>query len=145
MDTLQPDQPLDPRHGIGGNNPPDPIEILRATLRETYADIIARSAELLAMAERLPPTMDDEWEAKISEAIKSCAKFTKNAEASRLAANEPHRALIAATDGFFKAMSDRVDKLKTKMNEPDSWPKKPVDSCVSGQGAGIYNSKAFLD
>lgn len=105
----------DARHGIGGNLPPDPIEILRATLRETYAETMKRAAELLGMAEWLPETMDDDWEAKISEAIKSCTKFTKNAEATRLAANEPHRALIAATDGFFKTMSDKVDALKKKM------------------------------
>lgn len=114
MDALIND---DSRLGIGGNNPPDPIEILRGRLTETYAETIERSKQLLALADRLPETMDDDWEAKISEAIKSCTKFTKNAEATRLAANEPHRALIAATDGFFKAMSDRVDALKKTMAE----------------------------
>lgn len=105
----------DPRLSIGGNNPPDPIEMHRATLRETYADTIKRAEELLGLAARLPAEMDDEWEGKISEAIKSCTKFTKNAEATRLAANEPFRALIAATDGFFKALTDKVDALKRKM------------------------------
>lgn len=103
--------------GIGGNNPPDAIEILRTHLAETHAEYLARAAELLGMAERLPETMDDDWEAKISEAIKSCTKFSRNSEVTRLAANEPHRALIAATDGFFKAYSDKVDGLKKLMNE----------------------------
>ena len=107
MDTITP--------GLGHNNPPDPIEVLREQLVDTHADIMKRSRELLDLASRLPATMDDEWEAKISEAIKSCTKFTKNAEATRLAANEPYRALIAATDGFFKAMTDKVDALKRKM------------------------------
>lgn len=114
MDAVIPD---DSRHGIGGNNPPDPIEILRAQLTETHADTLERARTLLDLANRLPETMDDDWEAKISEAIKSCTKFTKNAEATRLAANEPHRALIAATDGFFKSMSDKVDALKKTMAE----------------------------
>lgn len=104
-----------PRRGIGDNNPPDPIEILRTHLRETYAPLMKRCDELLAMEGRLPATMDDDWEAKITEAIKSCTKFTRNSETTRLDANEPHRALIAATDGFFKAMSDKVDGLKKKM------------------------------
>lgn len=105
------------RLSIGGNSPPDPIEDLRARLTETYTDLSARADELLGMEARLPATMDDDWEAKITEAIKSCTKFSRNAEVTRLSANEPHRALIAATDGFFKAMSDKVDALKKKMAE----------------------------
>src|SRR4051812_45544582 len=96
------------RHGLGGNNPPDPIEELRARLQETHAPLIARCDELLGMGERLPEEMDDEWEAKITEAIKACTKFSRNADVTRLDANEPHRALIAATDGFFKGMMDKV-------------------------------------
>lgn len=104
------------RHGIGGNNPPDPIEVLRVHLRETYTDLSKRFADIMAMADRLPAEMDDDAEAKLTEAIKVCTKFSRNAEVCRLEANEPHRALIAATDGFFKAMSDKVDGLKKKMN-----------------------------
>ncbi|OYW31993.1 MAG: hypothetical protein B7Z41_09750 [Rhizobiales bacterium 12-66-7] len=104
------------RHGIGGNNPPDPIEALRVHLRDTYTDLAKRFADIMAMADRLPAAMDDDAEAKLTEAIKVCTKFSRNAEVCRLEANEPHRALIAATDGFFKAMSDKVDGLKKKMN-----------------------------
>lgn len=107
----------DTRHGLGGNSPPDPIEDLRTHLAETYTDLTARADELLGMEARLPATMDDDWESKITEAIKSCTKFSRNTEVTRLSANEPHRALIAATDGFFKAMSDKVDALKKKMGE----------------------------
>lgn len=103
------------RRGIGGNLPPAPIEILRGQLAENYADLIKRCGDLLAMEARLPAEMDDDYEAKITEAVKSCTKFIRNSEVSRLDANEPHRALIAATDGFFKAMSDKVDALKRKM------------------------------
>lgn len=104
------------RHGVGGNNPPDPIEILRTHLRETYVPLIQRCDELLALEGRLPAEMDDDWEGKISEAVKSCTKFIRNSEVTRLEANEPHRALIAATDAFFKKMSDRVDTLKAKLS-----------------------------
>jgi len=111
------DTTIDPRHGIGANNPPDPIELRRVELRETHAALIARANELLGLADRLPATMDDEWEAKISEVIKSCTKFSRNSEVTRLDANEPYRALIAATDAFFKGMSDKVDTLKAKMSK----------------------------
>lgn len=99
----------------GHNNPPDPIEILREHLAETYADLAARGVALLDMESRLPADMDDEWEAKVSEAIKACTKFVGNSEVSRLAANEPHRALIAATDAYFKKTSDKVAALKAKL------------------------------
>lgn len=104
------------RHGIGANNPPSPTEALRVHLNDTHTDLMKRFAEIMAMANRLPAEMDDDAEAKLTEAIKICTKFSRNAEVSRLEANEPHRALIAATDGFFKGMSDKVDDLKKKMN-----------------------------
>ncbi len=113
-DISQPDDAA--RHDIGGNNPPSPIEIQRASLRETYADLLKRHAELMGLLDRLPAAMDDEWEGKITEAVKSCTKFIRNSEVARMDANEPFRALIAANDGFFKALSDAVGGLKTKMS-----------------------------
>lgn len=99
------------------NNPPDPITERIATLEQTHADLLGRNAELLGMEERLPTKCDDDdWEAKLTNAIKQCTVYTKNSEATRLSANEPYRALIAATDGFFKKRSDDVDKLKKKMS-----------------------------
>lgn len=109
------DSNIDPRLNIGGNNPPDPIEILREHLAETYTDLATRGVNILDMESRLPAEMDDEWEAKVSEAIKSCTKFVANSEVSRLAANEPHRALIAATDAYFKKTSDKVAAFKAKL------------------------------
>lgn len=114
MDSFTTD---DARHGLGHNNPPDPIEILRAHLTETYSEMMKRCQDLLTLDGRLPASMDDEWEAKISETIKSCTKFIRSSEVSRLEANDPHRALIAATDAFFKGMSDKVDTLKGKMSK----------------------------
>lgn len=109
------DTNADPRLSIGGNSPPDPISILQEHLAETYVDLANRGVALLDMESRLPSEMDDEWEAKISEAIKSCTKFIGNSEVTRLAANEPHRALIAATDAYFKRTSDKVAALKAKL------------------------------
>lgn len=99
------------------NNPPDPIEELRARLTETHAPYIERARELLGIEERLPETMDDDQEQKIQDTIKSMTKFTRASEVTRLAANDPHRALIAATDAFFKAWSDKVDALKAKLTK----------------------------
>jgi len=102
---------------IGHNQPPEPVEDLRRYLRETHAALKERADVLLGMAERLPDPdeVDGAWAEKITEAIKECTKFDKHCEASRLEANEPHRALIAATNAFFKSMSEPVLVLKGQM------------------------------
>jgi hypothetical protein len=102
--------------GIGDNLPPDPAALLAEQLAETHAPLIKRKDELLGMEERLPAACTDEdTAAKLADAIKACTAFTKNSESTRLAANEPFRLSIRTVDGFFKAGSDAVDRLKTKM------------------------------
>ena len=104
------------RAKLGHNSPPTDAEILRQALEETHAVLLARKNELLSMADRLPPACEDaDWAAKLADAIKACTHYTKTSESTRLAANEPYRALIRTVDGFFKAESDKVDALKTKM------------------------------
>lgn len=111
MDAL-----LDDRLGIGGNRSPDPVEILRAQLAETHEPLAQRKAELLAMAERAPASVDDDdMAAKVADGIKACAAFGKNATAARVAAKEPHLAAGRAVDGWFAALADPVDKVKSKL------------------------------
>jgi len=113
---------------IGHNKPPEPVELLRSHLVDTHTALMERADELLGLAERLPPVedMDDDWADKIAEAVKSCTKFIKHAEAARLAANDPHRQLIAACDAFFKSMSEPIRVLKTRMEARHltPWQKK---------------------
>lgn len=110
--------------GLGHNNPPDPIEILRSDLSDKHADMKARRDELMGLLDRLPETMDDEWEAKFSDAIKACLTFERESEALRLAAARPYRALIAAIDGFFHGMSADVSKVKKRLNDDFQTPYK---------------------
>lgn len=101
---------------LGHNSPPTDAEILRQKLEEDHAALLAHKDKLLEMADRLPAACEDaDWAAKLSDAIKACTAYTKNSEATRLAANEPYRLLIRTIDGFFKAESDKVDALKTRM------------------------------
>lgn len=113
MSILERENILPPRTH---NNPPDPIEILRAELVETHVPLRERGDALTAMGDRLPEACDDDdTAAKLADAIKSCTAFTKNADAARVAAKEPHLAAGRAVDGFFKALSDPVDKVKARM------------------------------
>lgn len=101
---------------IGHNQPPDPIEILRGELAQTHAPLRERGDALTEMGNRLPESCDDDETAKrLADAIKSCMAFAKNADAARVSAKEPHLAAGRAVDGFFKAMSDPVEKVKTRM------------------------------
>lgn len=113
MDTLLDDSRL----GIGGNKPPDPIEELRAQLAETHEPLAARKAELLAMGDRAPSSVDDDDTAnKVADAIKACAAFAKNATAARVAAKEPYLAAGRAVDGWFAALADPVEKVKARLS-----------------------------
>lgn len=102
---------------LGHNNPPDIIEALREQLVETHDPLVRRQAELLGMSDRLPSACDDDETAgKLADAIKTCTAFTKNADAARVSAKEPHLAAGRAVDGFFKKLADPVDTLKNRMN-----------------------------
>ncbi len=109
MDTLDP--------GIGHNRPPDPIEDLRAQLAETHEPLTQRKNDLLAMGERAPASVDDDDTAnKVADAIKACAAFSKNANAARVAAKEPHLAAGRAVDGWFATLADPVEKVKARLS-----------------------------
>ncbi len=98
---------------IGDNNPPEEIELLREKLKDTHGPLLERGAELVAMKDRLPASCDDEdTAAKLADAIKACTAYTKNADAARVAAKEPFLLSGRVVDGFFKGLSDPVDRVK---------------------------------
>lgn len=101
---------------VGHNNPPDALAIIGDQLRETHGDLIDRGAQLVGMKDRLPASCDDaDTAAKLADAIKSCTAFTKNSDAARVSAKEPHLAAGRVVDGFFKKLSDPVDNVKAAM------------------------------
>lgn len=110
------DSIIDDRLGIGGNNPPDPIEILRGQLAETHAPLADRQAAILDMDARLPASCDDEDTAKkLADGVKVCMTFAKNSEAARVAAKEPYLAAERAVDAWFKNLASPVERLKGKI------------------------------
>ncbi len=111
------DEAIQARLSIGSNNPPDPIALLIADLRETHTPLVERADALLGMTARLPEVCeDDDTAVSLTDMIKSCTAFTKNSDAARVSAKEPHLAAGRAVDGFFKKLSDPVDALKVKMS-----------------------------
>lgn len=97
---------------IGGNNPPDPIAELRSRLQESNETLTARRDELLTALDRAPEVTDEETCGKVADYIKSISACTKAAEGARVAAKEPYLATGRAVDGFFKQITDPLEKLK---------------------------------
>ncbi len=94
-------------------NAPDAAQMLRDDLGLKNADLLARQAELLAAAERAPAEIsDDETAGKVGDFIRQIAACAKAAEGARVAEKEPHLAASRVVDGFFKALTDPLDKAK---------------------------------
>lgn len=98
---------------LGHNSPPSDIELLRDRLAEESAALIARRDQLLAGVKRAPQTVaDEETCGKIADLVKLCTACFKNAEAARTASKEPHLESCRAVDGFFKQVTEPLDKAR---------------------------------
>lgn len=99
--------------GIGDNAPPSDIEILRERLVDMNAALLARRDDLLAAIPRVPETIgDEETCGKVADMVKLFTACTKTAEAARVAAKEPFLESGRAVDGFFKQITDPLDRAK---------------------------------
>lgn len=100
---------------MGHNLPPAPPspETIADLLRDENADLLKRREELLAAALRVPATIDDdETVGRVSDFIKQMTACAKAADSRRTGAKEPYLAGGRAIDGFFKAITDPLDKAK---------------------------------
>lgn len=94
-------------------NAPDAATMLRDDLGMKNADLLKRQADLLAAAARVPEVVDsDDLAGKIGDFIKQVAACNKAAEAARVSEKEPHLAASRVVDGFFKAVTDPLEKAK---------------------------------
>lgn len=101
---------------IGDNNPPPDLligEALHERLRDENADLLKRRDDLLAAGARVPAINDDDTAGKVSDYVKQLTALAKTAEAKRTDAKEPYLDGGRSVDGFFKAISEPVTKLKT--------------------------------
>lgn len=95
------------------NNPPADANPLRDRLAEESTTLLARRDELLNGAARVPATVeDDETAGKVADFIKLTTACIKSAEALRVGRKEPFLESGRIVDGFFKAVTDPLDKMK---------------------------------
>ena len=85
-------------------------------LREKHPEVVKRSADLAEMRDRAPTSVDNEDDAnKVSEAIRQCTAFLKVAGELRVSEKEPYLEGGRAVDGFFRNLTDAVDKTKSAL------------------------------
>lgn len=99
---------------INLSNQPDAATAIREDLTEKHAAIIARANELMAASERAPTVIEnDEIAGKVGDFIKQVSACAKNAETARVAEKEPHLAAGRTVDGWFKSLTDPLDRTKS--------------------------------
>lgn len=96
-----------------GHNQPDPAEALRDELNSRHGRIVARRDELLDAATRVPEVIEnDEMAGRVQDYVKQLAACFKTAETTRIGEKEPYLSGARIVDGFFKAITDPVEKVK---------------------------------
>jgi len=94
------------------NLPPDDADPLRERLAEEQADLLERRDELLAGVENVPEEVSEENAGRVTDFIKQLAACIKNANGLRVAEKEPYLEGGRKVDGFFKGITDPLDKGK---------------------------------
>jgi hypothetical protein len=110
METIAP--------GLGHNRPPveDPVEVLQRRLADEHVDLLKRQAELLGAGDRIPESVeDDETAGKVGDFVAMLDTLAKNADGARRAAKQPFETAAKAVDGFFKRITDPIERLKKKI------------------------------
>lgn len=113
------------RATIGGNRPPlkefyeEQNAALPGYLDADNADLLERTAELLAAFDRAPGAIDNqELAGKMSDFIAQISKCVKNAEAKRVDIKAGPLSAGRLIDGFFqKNILDKLTPAKTKLLE----------------------------
>ena len=100
---------------LGDNNPPPDLltgQALQERLRDENQDLLRRRDELLAAAARMPAIDDEDVARKVTDFVKQLLALVKASESKRTDAKEPYLEGGRSVDGFFKGISDPIDKAK---------------------------------
>lgn len=110
----------DKRLAIGGNNPPDDIEVMGEKMWDLYKSQLAHAEQLLSEADGylLEAINDDDQAGKVGDFIKQLTAARKSLDGIRTSEKEPWLAKGRAVDGFFKRFTEKLDDLKEKVADP---------------------------
>ena len=106
----------DDTRGPGDNLPPADANPLRDRLADQYEELTTRRDDLLAGIAETPGSVDDEDTArKVTDWIKQIAACIKNANSIRVSEKEPYLEGGRQVDGYFKTITEPLDKGKKKI------------------------------
>ena len=97
--------------GIGHNFPPSLAEEIIDKITSAHKSLADRGGALITALSRVPATVDDEaTNAKCADFVKQIAGCIKEAESHRVAEKEPFLTAGKRVDGFFRAITDPLEK-----------------------------------
>lgn len=97
----------------GHNLPTDDQSALNEMLLEKAQPLLRRRDDLIAAANRVPPTIkDDETAGRFADYIKSITACMKSLESMRTGEKEPFLQAGRTVDGFFKKLTDPLAAAK---------------------------------
>lgn len=130
------DEADNPRATMGGNKPP-----ISEVLADTYKDLIAKidpiaeranalAAELKGDAEKIEPaTIRTEKQlATISELVLDAVDLSKKLEATRTVEKKPHLDACREVDGYFGALTTRLNRIADTFTELASGHQRAVSA-----------------
>lgn len=93
-------------------------EKIAANLAEKHTKIVARAKEIETKLANVPDVITTQDESdKLSEFVRACMTFDKNADATRVEEKAPYMAAERAVDGFFNQLRDKVSKVKATLSQ----------------------------
>lgn len=96
---------------IGHNAPPSIVEALRDRLDLEHGAMLSRRDALLAGVARVPEVIEDDAACgKVGDFVKQITGTMKDADGTRVKVKEPYLEAGRAVDGFFKNISDPLDR-----------------------------------
>lgn len=116
--------------GIGHNQPPSDVELLRDRLDARYASLVARRDELIQSAGRAPDSVtDDEGERRMTEFARQLSTAASLAEAARKQEKAPLSEQVKLVDGFFQAIAvPLIDAKKRMLDRLTIWQRKKAEA-----------------
>lgn len=105
---------------LNHNNPPPDLlvgDALREKLQDENRDLVKRRDELLAAAGRIPAIDSDDIAGRVADFVKQLTALSKAAETKRTGAKEPYLEGGRNIDGFFRAITDPVEKVKVNVQQ----------------------------
>ena len=97
---------------LGHNQPENEAQAIREDLEERHRDILKRASDLLDASTRAPDVVDGDNAGAVGDFIKQITECRKALEGSRVASKEPYLAGGRTVDGFFKAVTTKLDGAK---------------------------------